>query len=67
MRGGLHALAPRDIARLFRQLVTAEQRAADGAGEELVTTRCGRRPEKRRKARERYSFTIIERMSSGES
>jgi hypothetical protein len=63
----MHALAPRNIARLLRQLVAAEQCAADGTGQELVTTGRGRRPAERRKARERYSFTIMERMSSGES
>jgi len=65
--GGKNALAPRDVARLLRQLVAAEQRAADRAGQELVTTGRGSRPAERRQARERYSFTIIERMSSGES
>jgi hypothetical protein len=63
----VHALAPRDIARFLRQLVTAEQRAADGTGKEFVTTGRGRRPAERRKARERYRFTIMGRMSSGES
>jgi hypothetical protein len=62
----MHALAPRDVARLLRQLIAAEQRAADGTGQELVTTGRGRRPAER-EARERYSFIIMERMSSGES
>jgi len=58
----MHLFAPGDVARLFGELVGAEQRALDRTGQELVPAGGRGRLDEGQKARNRYCRIVMERI-----